>query len=154
MRCSACVSLGSASWHSPFMSGTSLFLISSLEKLLSTAFRELSSHAYPSSSCRSCHGQRRGSATNSAAQPCTPMPNRLTSVSTCRRFYLPACFSTSLWDGGGQTRLRRSSWSPLLLEKGLMESGRGLAAISNFPSLLIGTESSPCQLSLAGHSAH
>src|SRR3954453_5574005 len=111
------------------MSGTSLVLTSSIEKLLSTAFRELSSLAYLWSSCRFCHGQRRGSATNSAAQPCTPMPNRLTSVSTCQRFYLRACFSTSLWVGGGQTRLRRSSWSPSLLMKGLMELGRERAAI-------------------------
>ena len=29
-----------------------------------------------------------------------------------------------------------------------MELGRGLAAINNFSSLLIGTESIPCQLSL------
>src|SRR6266513_5924265 len=133
------------------MSGTSLFLTSSIEKLLSTAFQELSSLAYLSSSCRFCHGQRRGSATNSAAQRCTPIPNRLTSVSTCRRFYLLACFSTSPWGGGGQTRLRRSSWYPSLPKKELTESGRGLAALSKFPSLLIGTESSPCQLSLTGH---
>ena len=148
MRCSACVSLASASWHSPFMSGTSLFRISSIEKLLNTAFRELSWLAYPSSSCRFCHGQRRGSATNSAAQLCTPMPNRLISVSTCRRFYLRACFSTSLWGGGGQTHSRRSSWSPLLLRKELMESGRGLAAISKLPSLLSGTENSRREIRL------
>src|SRR3954464_2169000 len=120
------------------MSGTSLFLISSIETLLSTAFRESSWPAYPSPSCRFCHGQRSGSEKNLAAQLCTPMPNRLTSVSTCRRFYSRACFSTSLWDGGGETRLRRLSWCPSLLRKGLMESGRELVAISNLPSLLIG----------------
>src|SRR4030095_8929833 len=112
MRCSACGSVAAASWHLPFTSVTSLFPTSSGEKLQSTAFRELSSLAYPSSLCRFCHGQRRGSATNSAVQQCTPTRNRLTSVSTCQRFYLLACSSTSLSDGGGQTRWRQSSWSP------------------------------------------
>src|SRR3954464_4239280 len=130
MRGSACVWLACVSSHWPCMSGTSLFRISSTKKLLNTASRELSSLAYPSSLCLFCHGQRRGWGTNSAARLCTPTRNRLTSVSTCRQSYLQACFSTSLWGGGGQTRWRRSSWCPLLLRKELMGSGQGLAATS------------------------